>query len=386
MPRCREILAPVLRLLARPDLEFLSLGVVSITINVMASRILIARSMSNRTLPAPAMSVAAITLRRSSTTHRRPSALISLALWAANGWYTSNVTLSWTIQDPQSGILSSTGCTPGYFDFRDRRHPDYLFGNQQRRSLQFRTRLTIKIDKTAPIHRLISVAPLPTRNGWNDGDVTVNWNCTDGLSGAVSASISQTLNSEGSGPISDCVCTCLDKAGNFTANSQTGINIDKTSPVLALPTDMVVEATVPTGATVIYSASVTDNLDAGISVACIPASGGLFLFGNTAINCSATDLASNSAAGSFHVIVQDTTPPVIAAHGDVLDATLHTNGADVIYTNPVTLDAVDGAGVANCSPASGSHFQVGDTLITCHATDLSRERRYASHFYGPFGF
>ena len=207
----------------------------------------------------------------------------------------------------------------------------------------------INIDKTAPTITFISRTPA-NGNGWNNNDVTVNWTCLDNLSGVVAASISQTLNSEGSGQSASG--TCLDKAGDFTANSQTGINIDKTSPVLALPTDMVVEATVPTGATVNYSASVTDNLDAGISVACIPASGGLFLFGNTAINCSATDLASNSAAGSFHVIVQDTTPPVIAAHGDVLDATLQTNGANVIYTNPVTLDAVDGAGVANCSPAS----------------------------------
>ena len=28
-----------------------------------------------------------------------------------NGWYKSNVSVSWTVSDPQSGILSSTGCT-----------------------------------------------------------------------------------------------------------------------------------------------------------------------------------------------------------------------------------------------------------------------------------
>ncbi|MFZ3323464.1 MAG: kelch repeat-containing protein [Usitatibacter sp.] len=29
-----------------------------------------------------------------------------------NGWYTSNVSVSWSVTDPESGIASSTGCTP----------------------------------------------------------------------------------------------------------------------------------------------------------------------------------------------------------------------------------------------------------------------------------
>jgi hypothetical protein len=41
----------------------------------------------------------------------------------------------------------------------------------------------------------------------------------------------------------------------------------------------------------------------------------------------------------------------------------------VTYARPVTSDTVDGAGVASCTPVSGSLFPVGDTTVTCTATD-----------------
>jgi len=44
-------------------------------------------------------------------------------------------------------------------------------------------------------------------------------------------------------------------------------------------------------------------------------------------------------------------------------------GAVLTYTAPATSDLVDGAGVATCSPASGSTFPVGATAVTCTASD-----------------
>jgi hypothetical protein len=359
-----------------------------------------------------------------------------------NGWYKSNVTISWTVSDPQSGVLSSTGCTLTNLN-SDTGGTLLTCSATNNAGLSNSVSVTIKIDKTAPIITFINRTPAngngwnntdvivnwactdagsgvasaaisltlstesagqsatgtcfdnagntssntqaginidktaPTitfisrtpanGNGWNNNAVTVNWTCLDSGSGVLSASLSQTLTSEGVGQSASG--TCLDKAGNTSSNTQSGINIDKTNPVLSLPADIIAEATGPSGAAINYSATVTDNLDVGISIVCLPVSGSTFSITSTQINCSAADLANNSAAGSFHVTVQDTTPPVIAAHTDVFAATTHTTGSTVIFTNPVTSDAVDGAGSANCSPVSGSHFSVGDAVVTCTATD-----------------
>jgi hypothetical protein len=46
-------------------------------------------------------------------------------------------------------------------------------------------------------------------------------------------------------------------------------------------------------------------------------------------------------------------------------------GALVTYSDPATHDLVSGVGAATCSPASGSQFPVGTTLVVCNATDAA---------------
>jgi hypothetical protein len=69
------------------------------------------------------------------------------------------------------------------------------------------------------------------------------------------------------------------------------------------------------------------------------------------------------------VTVQDTTPPTIDAHTNVTAEATSAAGAVVNYTSPATHDLVDGNGVATCSPASGSTFALGETTVTCNASD-----------------
>jgi hypothetical protein len=88
------------------------------------------------------------------------------------------------------------------------------------------------------------------------------------------------------------------------------------------------------------------------------------------VTCNATDSNGNNATPtSFVVHVVDTTAPAIAAHADMTVTTNNTLGLIVTYSSPATSDLVDGSGAASCSPASGSFFPVGDTLVTCAATD-----------------
>jgi hypothetical protein len=63
----------------------------------------------------------------------------------------------------------------------------------------------------------------------------------------------------------------------------------------------------------------------------------------------------------------DTEPPVIAPHSDV-QVTSETPVA-VNYTIPVAIDDLDPSVLVTCSPSSGSVFPIGDTTITCNASD-----------------
>jgi hypothetical protein len=89
----------------------------------------------------------------------------------------------------------------------------------------------------------------------------------------------------------------------FVVNIINGI-ADVTPPVLNLPADFSVPQTLPAGAVVTYSASATDAVGpANPVVTCVPASGSIFPVGMTTVNCSASDVAGNTANGSFHVTV-----------------------------------------------------------------------------------
>jgi beta propeller repeat protein len=79
---------------------------------------------------------------------------------------------------------------------------------------------------------------------------------------------------------------------------------DTTPPVLHLPANITTTATAAAGAAVSYSATATDDTDPSPSVSCTPASGSTFAIGPTAVQCTATDVAGNTAHGSFAVNVR----------------------------------------------------------------------------------
>ncbi|NJD57044.1 MAG: HYR domain-containing protein [Nitrospirae bacterium] len=195
----------------------------------------------------------------------------------------------------------------------------------------------------------------PTANDAVDGDVTVTCGPISGSTFVLDATT--TVN-----------CSAADLKGN-TANISFTVTVqDTTKPSLTLPADITAEATSAAGAVVTFTAAATDAVGP-ITIECVPVSGATFALGTSSVTCTATDGHSNSTSGSFSVTVQDTTPPVIAAHGDEIAEATGPSGAVVTYTSPTTADAVDGIGTATCAPASGSTFALGDTTVTCNATD-----------------
>ncbi|HET6406026.1 MAG TPA: HYR domain-containing protein, partial [Candidatus Thermoplasmatota archaeon] len=169
-------------------------------------------------------------------------------------------------------------------------------------------------------------------------------------------------------------CDAVDAAGNAAPTATFRVRVvDTTAPVIAAVEDVAVAAASADGSVVAFDApATTDAVDGDGIATCTPASGSLFPLGETLVTCVAQDAAGNVAAPvSFVVRVTDDAAPVIDAAADIVAEAQSAAGAVVLYDAPATTDAIDGAGVATCAPASGSLFPLGDTLVTCDATDAA---------------
>src|SRR5207244_4605753 len=112
---------------------------------------------------------------------------------------------------------------------------------------------------------------------------------------------------------------------------------------------------------------------------CSPAPGSVLPRGTTTVACSLTDGGGLTASGSFKVTVVDTIAPVL--HGmpsEVEVGTMSAPGAVVSWSAPTATDIVDPSPYVGCLPASGSTFPVGETTVTCTATDDSGNPAHAS--------
>jgi hypothetical protein len=143
-----------------------------------------------------------------------------------------------------------------------------------------------------------------------------------------------------------------------------------TAPTLTLPSNPTAEATGPDGATVSFNATANDAQDGPLTPTCVPASGSTFSLGSTQVNCSVTDSGGLSATGFFAVTVEDTTAPTLTLPADKTVPASGPNGAEVSFTATAN-DIVDGSITPTCTPASGSTFPLGDTTVTCTATDAA---------------
>ena len=91
-------------------------------------------------------------------------------------------------------------------------------------------------------------------------------------------------------------------------------------------------------------------------------------------------LGNTDATPAKYSWTVDTTPPVIAPHADVSATATSPSGAVVTYTPPAAHDVIGGDGVATCAPASGSPFAVGQTQVTCTASDAAGNAAAPTHF------
>ncbi len=198
--------------------------------------------------------------------------------------------------------------------------------------------------------------------------VTFAATATDSVDGDVPVACTPASGSLFAVGVTEVSCTATDSSENQATGTFAVSVVDTTPPSLTLPTGMVVEQSGPVGSLVTFSASATDTVSGAVAVSCTPASGSLFAAGVTTVNCSATDAAGNTANGSFDVVVEDTTPPMLVLPEDRTVEATGAAGAAVTFAATAE-DAVSGELAVSCSPASGSTFPFGMTSVRCAAVD-----------------
>ena len=145
----------------------------------------------------------------------------------AAGWNNSNPTISWSVNDPESGIGSSPGCLTTAVSV-ETAGTTFTCTATNNAGLLASTSVTIKLDKTVP-GASAARTPLPNANGWNSTNVTVLFSCTDALAGPLAAAYSTTISNEGASQLVSYVCQ--DAAGN-SSTASAGVSIDKTKPIV----------------------------------------------------------------------------------------------------------------------------------------------------------
>ena len=145
-----------------------------------------------------------------------------LGTLGSNGWYRSNVTISWTV----AGASNSTGCdartltvdTPG----------TKITCSAESGGDSTSKSVTIKLDKTPPTAAAVASRP-PDANGWYNRPVDVAFTGGDGTSGLEGCSTAQYAGPDNASAA--VAGSCRDIAGNTTPASFR-FKYDATAPTL----------------------------------------------------------------------------------------------------------------------------------------------------------
>jgi hypothetical protein len=158
-----------------------------------------------------------------------------------------------------------------------------------------------------------------------------------------------------------------------TANGD--CRFDTTAPVIGGAQDLSVAAT-GLSEIVSYQLNATDDFDGAVAVTCSPASGSAFAVGSTAVMCSATDAAGNTATASFTVTVTQAVQTLaITSAAAAGHATIRITGTGLMQLGIIAPYFSNGQAVAVGNPAvhpNGAQINInnGNTLISWTDTEI----------------
>jgi hypothetical protein len=209
----------------------------------------------------------------------------------------------------------------------------------------------IVADTTVPI------VTVPGNITTTNSVVTFTATATDNIEGALPVTCSPASGSTFGPGVTQVVCTATDSSNNIGVGV---FNVIRPGglPVLTVPADITVVSPDDNPVTVSYTVTATNDA----TVECLP-SGNTFAVGTTTVTCTATNF-TGSDTKSFHIIVTSGATPEITVPADITAQATSAAGATVTFV----VTATNGATIV-CTPASGSTFALGQTTVSCTATN-----------------
>jgi hypothetical protein len=144
-----------------------------------------------------------------------------------NDWFTSDVTVTWTVTDPESAITSTTGCDPVTIS-TETTGTTLTCQATSAGGTNSVTTSTIKLDKTAPTGVAVTPSGTLGNNGWYVSDVTLTTTGTETVSAPATCTGLQSLTSDSTG--STFYGTCTNDAGLTSGQASATVKRDATAP------------------------------------------------------------------------------------------------------------------------------------------------------------
>lgn len=282
---------------------------------------------------------------------------------STTGWYTSDVTLTWAVTDPQSPVSSSSGCSNLTLT-SNQADQTYTCTATSAGGTSTQS-VTIKIDKTIPVVTGAVTSGTQGANGWYVTDVGITWTpSVPGPSG-------QTLSP-------DCATVSLtaDKATyTFTCSVKTGAGLSSAQGTVTVKRDVQTPSinytlTGTLSGTGWYTTDVgvvwtTTSGPSGVTSCSSPSATVDAL--NITFNCSATAGNGKTASRTTLPVRRDATPPTVtySAH----PAVYTVDQAVSIVCQPA--DNLSGVASSTCQNiiGDGYTFALGPNTFSASATD-----------------
>ena len=269
----------------------------------------------------------------------------------SGGWYRSNVTVSWSVSDPESGISSSTGCTESSLT-SDTPGTMLTCSATNNVGLSSSVSVTVRIDQTAPVLSLPSNIST-TATTTSGAHVNYSASATDAMDPSVSAVCAPASGSTFVVGVTTVNCSATDEAGNTSSGSflvtVTNSPGTATHTPTSTPTTPAVTQT-PTSPTNVPGSSTSESSS---SAGIIPVTGGLI-----DLNCDSVFPAFEIQLSFIHLCDQQAAIKGVTTDslpGKLPDGFTFVTGLNVqIFSEGKVLSALpDGSGIQLDFPVSG---------------------------------
>jgi hypothetical protein len=266
-----------------------------------------------------------------------------------NSWYTSDVTVSWSVVDNESAISSSSGCGPTTIN-TDTAGTTLTCSATSAGGTSSQS-VTIMRDATAPTVTLTPARPADF-NGWYNAPIGFTVGGTDAMSDIASCDAGFTYSGPDSASAS-ASGSCTDNAGNSGSGSYT-FKYDATGPSASLS---VTAGTAGTNGW--YTSDVTISTTGSDSVSGVTCTADQFQSSESTgaiFNGSCTNGAGLTTNATALTVKLDKTGP--SASLAVTAGTLGNNGW---YVSDVTIGTSGSDNISSPVNCSADQFQISDT-------------------------